>query len=145
MAVSPDLFTPRIFHPRWPHRDRIDIMQVAFTYWEDVDTLYVDFYGRAFPAVSVPVDFGKIPDGIYLRVDAVTEEVYGLQMEGFLAETVQQYPLLLDGIDWAELWGMTREEVTKVTPSRVVKPRTLASVSAFLDRVEALVKLTPDA
>ena len=144
MAVSPDLFTPRIFHPRWPKRDEIDLTRVALTYREDVDTLYVDFFGRALPAVSVPVDFGDIAHGIYLRVDAVTEDVSGLQMEGFLTETAKHYPQLLDALDWAELWGMTREEVVTVTPLRAATPRTLESVSAFFDRVEALIKLTPD-
>ena len=145
MAVSPDLFTPRVFHPRWPERDQIDLTRVAFTYWEDVDTLYVDFYGRALPAVSVPVDFGDIPEGIYLRVDAVTEEVYGLQMEGFLRETAQRYPSLLDGLDWAELWGRAREEIARDYPERVATTRTLEAVTAFLDQVEALVDLADHA
>ena len=56
-----------------------------------------------------------------------------------------RYPFLLDGLDWAELRGITRGEIAQAYPGRVTTPRTPAAVAAFLDRVKALVKLPPDA
>ena len=145
MAVSPKTAPSRTYHPRWPEEDRIDFEQVAFTYWKDADTLYVDFYGKAFPAVSVPVVFDGDPDGIYLRVDFDNDDVYGLQIDAFLIYTAKRHPFLYDALDWATLWEITREEIAEACPPRTPVPRTPAAVATFLAEVKERIALTPDA
>jgi hypothetical protein len=75
----------RTFRPQWPGRETVDPERVALTYDRPSDTLFIHFSGRPQPAVSVPADarFGMVD--IYLRVDSVSEEVVGLQIEGALA------------------------------------------------------------
>ena len=92
MAVSSAIIPSHTCNPRLPDEDRIELKQVAFTYWKDADTLSADFYGRALPALSVPVDFVGDPDGSYLRVDFDSEDVVGLQIEHFLIYTVKRQP-----------------------------------------------------
>lgn len=76
----------RTIRPVWPTRDRIDPARVAFTYDGVSDTLFVDLFGRALPAVSVPVASISDRVDVYARVDAVTDEVVGLQIEGVSAD-----------------------------------------------------------
>ncbi|MDP9363009.1 MAG: hypothetical protein M3Q10_02045 [Chloroflexota bacterium] len=83
MAVNEEPL--RIFRPKWPSRQAIDPGRVAFTYDHLSDTLFVDLFGRAMPAVSVPAELEQDDVDVYLRVDAATEEVLGLQIEGVLA------------------------------------------------------------
>lgn len=75
----------RTFRPRWPERGTVAPERVVFTYDPPSDTLFVDFAGTARPAVSVPADAGLGEVDIYLRVDPVSEEVVGLQIEGILS------------------------------------------------------------
>ena len=83
MAVNEEPL--RIFRPKWPSRRAIDPGRVAFTYDRLSDTLFVDLFGRAMPAVSVPAELDQDDVDVYLRVDAATEEVIGLQIEGVSA------------------------------------------------------------
>lgn len=75
----------RTFRPRWPERGGVDSERVVFTYDRPSDTLFVDFTGTARPAVSVPIDSDFAEVDIYLRVDPISEEVVGLQIEGVVA------------------------------------------------------------
>lgn len=77
----------RTFRPRWPERETVDPERVGFTYDRPSDTLFVDFLGRPRPAVSVPENVGLGEVDVYLRVEPVSEEVVGLQIEGVLAAT----------------------------------------------------------
>lgn len=91
----------RTFRPRWPDRGTVDPERVGFAYDRPSDTLFIDFSGRPRPAASVPADarFGMVD--IYLRVDPVSEEVVGLQIEGVLA-AADRPAWLLDALALAD-------------------------------------------
>ncbi len=91
----------RIFHPRWPAPRTIDAARVAFGYDRLSDTLFVDWYGIALPAVSVLAPEASDDLDVYLRVDPVSEEVVGLQIEG-VAATAQRPAWLDDALSLVE-------------------------------------------
>ena len=62
------------FKPRWPDLMSLPLDQVRLTYDWPSDTLFVDFYGEARPAASVPLDRGD-RDYIFARVDPETDAV----------------------------------------------------------------------
>jgi hypothetical protein len=101
MAMN-DLLT---LEPRMPKPEAIDWQRVVFSYDRDSDTLMVHLFGRGRPAVTVagagPVD---------LRVDPVTQEIVGFQLEYFLSEAVFTDPKYLQ---LAELAGVDAEEISK--------------------------------
>ncbi len=66
------------------------------------DTLYVHFFGRALPAVTVPIDHGD--RGYFsLRIDSDQRRVVGLQIDDFLAVVARAEPELLAVLAIAEL------------------------------------------
>lgn len=70
------------------------------------DTLYWDFFEHAPPAVSYPVT-----DHLLYNVDPATEEVVGLQFDGFLAHVIHEVPAFLA---LADLIGLTESEVAEI-------------------------------
>lgn len=76
--------------PRMPRVEDLDPERLAFSYDDETDTLFVHFYGEPLPAVSV-----EVQDDAFVRVDPVTEEVVGLQIEAFLTRAVLEHPSLL--------------------------------------------------
>jgi len=68
----------RTFHPRRP--TTIDPTRVVARYDAPSDTLLVHFTGTGRPGVSVPADV--VGDALW-RVDPETDEIVGLQLEGF--------------------------------------------------------------
>ncbi len=78
--------TLRTIHPRWPGFEPGYGERAGFAYDELSDTLDVSLDGAPRPAISVQHerDFDMLD--VYLRVDAVTEEVVGFQIEGVSAE-----------------------------------------------------------
>ncbi len=91
--------------PRLPDIATLPQGGLRFIYDEPTDTLSVDFFGRALPAVSVAVDRGD-RDSLYLRVDPETGRVVGLQIEAFLSYAAVQDPPLMAALTVAELRGV---------------------------------------
>lgn len=138
MAVDQQHEPLRTFHPRWPDRRAIDPGLLVFNYWHEIDTLMVDFTGQNPPAVSVPLDLGGERGYFFLRLDPVTEDVVGLQIEDFLAYAIQRHPYLLDMLDLATLHGITPAEIAGMRQSRVPKASKGAVVAALLAEVRPL-------
>ena len=76
--------------PRMPHLETLDLAKMTPTYLEDVDTLYIHLYGEARPAVSV-----EVAPNIFIRVDPVTSEVVGIQLECALSRLAAERPELI--------------------------------------------------
>ena len=91
MAVTKRNPSVQTFTPRWPDITSLPVEQVRFTYDRPTDTLFVDFYGEARPAASVPLD-RRDRDYVYIRVDRETDAVVGLQIEHFLSYAIEQHP-----------------------------------------------------
>lgn len=128
MAVDQQHEPLRTFHPRWPDHRAIEPGLLVFNYWHEIDTLMVDFTGQNPPAVSVPLDLGGERGYFFLRLDPVTEEVVGLQIEDFLDYAIDRHPYLLDALDLATLHGITPAEIARSRP----KPARNASKEAVM-------------
>ena len=114
MAVNRREPPLRTFSPRWPDRDSIDPDRVALNYWSEVDTLMIDLFGEALPAVSVPLNLGGDRDYLYLRLNPSTGEVVGFQVEDFLTYAVNQQPFLVEALALARLHGKTADDLLAV-------------------------------
>ena len=134
MAVDHQDTQLRTFHPRWPVRSAIDPERVRFSYWQEVDTLMVDFTGRNSPAISVPLDLDREHDYLYLRLDPVTEEVVGLQIEDFLNFTIHRHSDFLDMLDLATLHGITPAEIAEFRRNLAPSARKRAAVDTVFDQ-----------
>lgn len=55
------------------------------------DTLFLEFYDKPRPAISVPAEDGD-RDYFYFRLDPKTDETVGVQIEAFLAYAVGHDP-----------------------------------------------------
>ena len=108
MAVASD--APR-FAPKWP--ENLPPGQVRSTYDRVSDTLFVNFYGEARPASSEPVDLGG-RDYVFVRVDPLTGEVVGLQIESFLAYAVKQHPDWIEALAISDLHGFNDIEAVSL-------------------------------
>ena len=116
MAVTKGNANAQTFHPKWPARSSLPAQQVRFTYDRPTDTLFVDFYGEARPAASIPLDRGD-RDYLFLRIEPTSQAVVGLQIEHFLSYAVARHPELADALDFAALVGIDREGLCQVTPN----------------------------
>ncbi len=114
MAVNHREPPLRTFSPRWPDRDSVDPDRLALNYWSEVDTLMIDLFGEALPAVSVPLHLGGDRDYIFLRVDPVTEQLVGFQIEDFLSYAVNERPFLAQAFALARIHGTTSEDLLAV-------------------------------
>lgn len=101
MAVTSE---PRPFDPKWPEIDSLPKGEVRFTYDRRIDTLFVNFYGKAHPASSEPLDVGE-RDYPFVRVEPLTQEVVGLRFEDFLSYAVRLHPDWSEALEVAELRG----------------------------------------
>lgn len=108
MALTADTPDIQSFSPRWPTVEAIPVEQIRFAYDRPSDTLFVDFYGEARSAASIPLDRGD-RDYFYLRVDVETQEVVGLQIESFLTYALRLHPELVDALRFATLEGIERD------------------------------------
>lgn len=117
MAMTNRNATPHAFNPAWPEPSSLAANQVRFTYDRPSDTLFVDFYGDARPAASIPLERGD-RDYFFLRVDPETEAVVGLQIEHFLSYAVVQLPDLARALDVASLVDVRRNDDNRVTRLR---------------------------
>ena len=122
MAVTKRPPDVQRFKPRWPDLTSVPSDQVRLTYDRPTDTLFVDFYGEARAAASVPLDRGD-RDYLYVRVDPETDEVVGLQIEHFLSYAIEQHPELGSALDAMTLAGIGRDELDANTGGRSGTPR----------------------
>ncbi|MGH8574829.1 MAG: hypothetical protein ACREX8_20030 [Gammaproteobacteria bacterium] len=105
------------FKPKWPDFTLLPADQMRYTYDRPSDTLFVDFYGTARAAASVPLDRGD-RDYLYLRVDPETDAVVGLQIEYFLSYVVEQHPDLAGALDVATLVDIGDDDLDRITRIR---------------------------
>jgi hypothetical protein len=113
MAVTKRNANTQTFDPNWPQALSAD--RVRFTYDRPTDTLFVDFYGEALPAASIPLDRGD-RDYLFLRIEPETAVVVGLQVEHFLSYAVHRHPELVAALNFATLVGIDRNELRQITP-----------------------------
>ncbi len=133
MAVIKQNPNIQMFKPRWPNLTSLPLDQVRLTYDQPSDTLFVDFYGEAPPAASVPLDHGD-RDYLYARVDPETNAVVGLQIEHFLSYAIEQHPELADALDTATLVGISRYDLSLIPRQRSERPQT-ANIATLLEDV----------
>ena len=113
MAMTKRNANTQTFDPNWPQALSAD--RVRFTYDRPTDTLFVDFYGEALPAASIPLDRGD-QDYLFLRIEPETAVVVGLQVEHFLSYAVHRHPELVAALNFATLVGIDRNELRQITP-----------------------------
>jgi hypothetical protein len=121
------------FNLKWPNLTLLPADQIRLTYDRPSDTLFVDFYGEARPAASVPLDRGN-RDYLYARVDPVTDAVVGLQIERFLSYAIRQHPELVDALDTSTLVGISRDDLDLISRHRSERPQA-ANVATLLEDV----------
>lgn len=138
MAVDHQHVPLRTFHPRWPDRQAIDPDRLVFNYWHEIDTLMVDFTGQNPPAVSMPLDVGGDRGYFMLRLDPVTEDVVGLQIEDFLSYAIHRHPNLLAMLDLATLHGIKPDEIEQLRRRVDPAARKRAALAAVLDELRPL-------
>lgn len=80
MAIAKRRLTPKV-----PPIEMLDRSKVQVDYDRDEDTLFVNLVGMPRPAISTYVD----DDTIY-RLDPVTEEVVGVEVEHFLEDLLDK-------------------------------------------------------
>lgn len=133
MAVTKRNPSVQTFTPSWPDLTSLPSDQVRLTYDRATDTLFVDFYGEARPAASIPLDRGD-RDYVYARIDPETDAVVGLQIEHFLSYAIEQHPELDDALDAMTLVGIGRDDLNSITRCRSGDPRegSLATLMAAL-------------
>lgn len=84
----------------------IDPLKIEMIYDHPSDTFSFLFYGRARP--SVVVGDG---DPLSLLADSETGELLGFQVENYFASAAVDYPQILETMEYADLRGITREQV----------------------------------
>ena len=98
MAVN----EPRIFFPKLPEHVERDAIKFSFDRISDTLVIFYQ-YPPTRPTVNVPTSEYE-----YLRVDAETEEVVGMQVEDFLSYAIYRNWVYLQ---YAALAGLSREEI----------------------------------
>jgi hypothetical protein len=104
--------------------------KVTFDFDRRADILSVYLYGEPRPSIEYVLD-----DHILLSLDPETEEVVGLQLDGFLAHAIYEFPAFLE---IADLIGLTNEEVARVRGRINPEARKRAALESFLGHVEPL-------
>ncbi len=79
--------------------------------------MMVHFFGAPRPAVSISIE--DPADALYVRLNRATDEVVGLQIEGFITRFIVRHPDWADTFSIARLRGITREDaVTAAAQAR---------------------------
>ncbi len=108
MAVN----EPRVFHPKLPVQ--VDLSSLNFAYDRLSDTLLVTFGdGAPRPGVSIPLS-----DFEYLRVDAETEAIIGVQIEDFLDYAVYENGSYLDFAEFAGIEDKVLARIRRAVEDR---------------------------
>lgn len=108
MVAASDVMPLRRFDPIWPDFDEVGPGELTSEYDRIADTLVVRFSGLDRPTVGVV--FG---DYELLRVDPVTEEVVGVELEHFVTAAIYVHPEFLDVL----------QDIAELTPNEVAKIR----------------------
>ena len=108
----------------------LELSQFRFNYNDLSDTVYVHFYGKPLPAVSVWID-----EGLYLLVGVPDERLVGLQFEYFLASVVQKHP---EWLPLGELAGIPAEAIEKARAAIDIDRRRAAVVMPILKQLQLL-------
>jgi hypothetical protein len=98
------------------------------------DTLMLHFRGQPRPAVSIPIESRE--DGVYVRLDRETNQVVGLQIEGFIADFIDRFPELADLLKHAHLRGIDRDEAVAIA-RRAQEHGVRTTVAHFLRAIAA--------
>jgi hypothetical protein len=129
MAVS----EPRMFNPK-PRRPDLDPASFSLHYDRDSDTLIFSLYSAGRAGISIPASGYE-----YLRIDPITEDTIGLQIEDFLSHAVFEKA---EYLELAELAGIDAEELATIREMieqrrRAMDPavRRLVLANAVLDRL----------
>jgi hypothetical protein len=132
VAVTKRSETSQSFEPQWPDLTALPEGDVRFTYDRPTDTLFIDFYGEARAAASIPLNHGD-RDYLYLRVDPESDAVVGLQIEHVLSYAIARHPELTDALDAASLVGVDRETLRRLTGVGSESPRNDDAVALIDD------------
>ena len=131
MASTVETIAERLgFAPIWPSPGEIDGSRLLFGYNDAADTVYVHFFDRSRPTVSIDLD-----ESVYLLVDVDDHRVVGLQIEGFLVYTIREHP---DWLPLAELAGIPADEIAKARDAIDIERRREAVVMPILKKLQLL-------
>jgi hypothetical protein len=131
MASTVETIAERLgFAPIWPSPGDINGARLLFGYNDAADTLYVHFFNRSRPTVSMDVD-----EFVYLLVDVIDHRVVGLQIEGFLIRAVREHP---EWLQLAELAGIPADEIEKARSAIDIERRREAVVMPILKQLQLL-------
>ena len=109
--------------------------EVAFDYDRDSDILLIHFTSEPRPSTAIQID--DPTDDVYVLLNRGTDQVVGLQIDGFLTEFIHRHPDLADILAVAHLSGITREEaIAAANQARQQEPQ-VAVVTHFLERLIA--------
>ncbi len=117
----------RTLHPRWPKLSEVNPDHLLFDFDRDSDMLYLHFSGEAHPSISVPLD-----DHYLALVDPVSENVVGIQIEGFLAHVAIALPFVLD---LADLIGLSADERQRLQAALTVRNRKQALLESLFGHI----------
>lgn len=110
--------------------EELDAAQFCFNYNDLSDTVYVHFFGKPLPAVSIWIDAG-----LYLLVSLPDERLVGLQFEYFLSNVVQEHP---EWLPLGELAGIPAEAIEQARDAIDIERRRAAVVMPILKQLELL-------
>ena len=109
--------------------------EVAFDYDRASDILLIHFTPGPQPSTAIQID--DPTDDVYVLLNRATDQVVGLQIDGFLTEFIHRHPDLADILAVAHLTGITRDEtVASADRARQQEPQ-VAAVTYFLERLIA--------
>ena len=109
--------------------------EVAFDYDRDSDILLVHFTPGPQPSTAIQID--DPTDDVYVLLNRGTDQVVGLQIDGFLTEFILRHPDLADILAVAHLSGITREEAIAVAERARQQDPQVAAVARFLEHLIA--------
>lgn len=118
------------YTPILPTPSEIDPARLVLSYNDAADTLYIHFFERGQPAVSVDVN-----EFLYLRVDEITHRVVGLQIEGYLIYVVRKHP---EWLSLADLAGIPQQLIDEARATIDAGQRRRAVVLPILKELNLL-------
>lgn len=105
-------------------------------YDRDSDTLTLSIDGPPRPALNVPIVDGD--DVLLIRWDRGTDQVVGIEVEGFLAGFAERHPVFAGVLRDAELRGISRQEAREIA-ARIQARTTSAAPTAMASLLEHMV------
>jgi hypothetical protein len=112
--------------------------RARFAYDGPSDTLFIHFFGRSLPAVSVAFEEGD-RDYLYVRVDPERRLAVGLQIEDFTTYAVRLHPWMYAALVVAEIGSMPPQQAAILRSIAERETRGQASPAAVLRHVEELL------